>query len=285
MPEVQNGSRGEGEIVINAIGPLGIFEDRKGVRTIFIIASLIILLAGGVTWFIFIESHLPPAERGRRLAEANGCFNCHGDGGLRGAPNPGRTDGSVPTFEGDLMMYAANSEEIRGWIRDGVPESRAKSKSWQKQRDSGVLVMPAFGDRLSDGEIDDLVAFVEAVHGEERPSDPLALAGYRRGKELGCFGCHGPGGRFARPNPGSLKGYIPWWGGRDFSDLVHSREEFDQWVEKGISDRFDGNPLARFFLGRALLEMPAYEDHLDPGDLDALWAYVGWLGAESASDR
>ena len=71
------------------MGTLGIPENRKGIRTIFIIASLIVLLAGGVTWFVFVEPQLPPAGRGRRLAEANGCFGCHGSGGRFSRPNPG----------------------------------------------------------------------------------------------------------------------------------------------------------------------------------------------------
>ncbi|MCI0658045.1 MAG: hypothetical protein L0170_13415, partial [Acidobacteria bacterium] len=78
-------------------------------------------------------------------------------------------------------------------------------------------------------------------------------------------------------NPKSLTGYVPSWDGADFPDLVRDRAEFGQWVEEGTSKRFQKNPIARFFLERAVLKMPAYRDHLEPGDLDALWAYVQWL--------
>jgi mono/diheme cytochrome c family protein len=175
------------------------------------------------------------------------------------------------------MMYAPEPEQIREWIRDGVPETRARSTSWQAERDAGALVMPAFGDRLSDREIEDLVAFVTATGATPVPGDSLARRGMDRARALGCFGCHGPGGRFAPPNPGSFKGVIPSWDGGDFSEVVNGRDDFTQWVENGISDRFHRNPFARFFLDRAAIRMPAYGRFLEPGDVDALWAYVAWL--------
>uniref|UniRef100_A0A832IAK9 C-type cytochrome n=1 Tax=Eiseniibacteriota bacterium TaxID=2212470 RepID=A0A832IAK9_UNCEI len=219
----------------------------------------------------------PAAERGRRLAERLGCFACHGPEGTRGAANPGRTDGSVPNFEGDLMMYASSPEDVRAWIRDGVTPKRAASATWRSERDRGALRMPAFGGRVSDAELDDLVAFVLASAGEPAPADPLAAHGLARAEALGCTGCHGAGGRLARPNPGSFKGYVPPWDGADFAELVRGRAEFDEWVRDGVSRRFAAHPAARFFLERAVLRMPAYGERLQPGDLDALWAYVAWL--------
>jgi mono/diheme cytochrome c family protein len=239
--------------------------------------AVLAVLVAGLGWAWVTRPLLPAAERGRRLAGETGCFACHGPGGTRGAANPGRSGRTVPTFEGDLMMYASSAQEIREWIRDGVTAAKSGSRTWQTERDRGALVMPAFGDRLSEREIDDLVAFVQAQNGSEVPGDSLALAGMHRAKELGCFGCHGPGGRLARPNPGSFKGYVPSWDGADFPDLVQDRPEFDEWVEMGVSAGFANNPVASFFLDRAALSMPAYRDHLVPGDTDALWAYVQWL--------
>jgi mono/diheme cytochrome c family protein len=242
---------------------------------------VVIVLAAAVTARYSIRPQIPPAERGRRLAERAGCFGCHGPGGTRGASNPGRTDRTVPTFEGDLMMYAKSRGEISEWIRDGVTAVRSRSASWRKQRDRGTLRMPAFGKELSLRQIDELVAFVLATAGEPEVEDSLAAAGLERADSLGCTGCHGPGGRFARPNPGSLKGYIPSWDGADFPELARDRAEFREWVERGISKRFERNPIARYFLRRATVVMPAYEQHLAAGDVDALWAYVRWLRGES----
>jgi mono/diheme cytochrome c family protein len=244
-----------------------------------------VLLVGLGTAVLTFRPHLPSAERGRRLALRTGCFACHGPEGTRGAANPGRTDKTVPTFEGDVMMFAKSREQIREWIHDGSTEARRNSETWRKQRASGTLRMPAFGRRLSARQIDDLVAFVEAMAGSIEPEDSRVQHGLERSHALGCDGCHGPGGRFARPNPGSLKGYVPSWDGRDFPELVKDSTEFREWVERGVSRRFATNPLARWFLDRAVLHMPGFEKHLAPGDVEALWAYVLWLRETSPDGR
>ena len=240
---------------------------------------ILVLIAGAgafALWYLALRPKLTAVERGRRLAESNGCFGCHGPEGTRGAANPGRADKTAPNY-GSLMMYAKNKDEVRDWIEDGVTETRAKSETWRAERDRGTIQMPAYGKRLNAAQIDDLVAFVLAAAGEPAPEDSLVLTGRDRTKELGCVGCHGEGGRFARSNPGSLKGYIPPWDGPDYAELVTGRAEFDEWIERGVSRRFEANPLAQYFLKRAALHMPAFKKHLKPGDLDALWAYVSWL--------
>lgn len=246
----------------------------------------LILLGSGVLilWLIFLRPQLPPAERGRRLAEKLGCFACHGPEGIRGTPDPGRSDLTVPTYLGELMMFAAKEEDIREWIRDGLPAGRTKTQSWQKQRQEEAFKMPAFGKRISGKELEYLVEFVKAVNEWTMPEDSLANSGFARAKELGCFGCHGAGGRLSRPNPGSFKGYVASWVGEDFPDLVKNQAEFNEWVNNGISQRFQRNPLARFFLNRAILKMPAFHDHLQPSDLEAIWAYILWLRSKSGSN-
>ena len=241
------------------------------------VALAVTVALGAFVYAWATRPHLPAAERGRRLAERMGCFGCHGPGGIRGANNPGRTDLTVPGFEGDVMMFAKSPDEIRQWITTGTTEKRRVSETWQAQRKAGAIKMPAFGRRLERRQIDDLVAFVRASSGSPEPEDSLAAAGLARADSLGCTGCHGAGGRFARPNPRSLKGYLPSWDGGDFPELVKNREEFGQWVEDGVSKRFDANRAAKFYLARAVLHMPAYHTHLAPGDVDALWAYVQWL--------
>lgn len=248
----------------------------SGMRRLRVALTLAVLAALGAFWAVTLP-HLPAAERGRRLAERHGCFGCHGPGGLHGAANPGRADRTVPGFEGDLMMYAKTPDEVLEWIRDGVNVKRAESKSWRAARAAGALRMPAYGKRLRRQELADLTAFVLAVSGSPEPTDSLARAGRSRVDSLGCTGCHGAGGRLALRNPGSLKGYIPSWDGRDFPELVADRAEFGEWVEHGVSRRLKANAAARFFLRRADVRMPAYERFVAPGDVDAMWAYVGWL--------
>ena len=244
------------------------------------VALLAIVLGGCLA-----PPSLTPVERGRRLAERTGCFACHGPEGRAGIPNPGRKDRTVPDFVDDVMMFADDAEGVREWIRDGATPARARSLTWQDQRRSGTLRMPAFARRLTPAQIEDLVAFVEASAGRPEPADSLAAAGLRRARELGCTGCHGPGGRFERPNPGSFRGYLPSWDGPDFPDLVHDRTEFGEWVEQGLSARFERQTLARFFIRRARLRMPPFRGHLDPGDEDALWGYIRWLRSSTAPRR
>ena len=242
-------------------------------RRVIAVALLAVVLGGcGV-----VPPALTPAERGRRLAERTGCLACHGPGGRGGVANPGRTDRTVPGFGDDVMMFAKDRDAVREWIEDGVPRARAASVTWRAQRDRGTLRMPAFERRLGARQIADLVEFVEASAGRPEPGDSLARLGLERTRTLGCAGCHGPGGRLERENPGSLRGYVPAWDGPDFPDLVRDRAEFDEWVGRGLSRRLAGNALARFFIRRAVLKMPAFERHLEPGDEDALWAYVTWL--------
>src|SRR5262245_40869418 len=218
---------------------------------------MLVAFAAGVAAYMTFRPQLPPAERGRRLAERMGCFGCHGPGGIRGTANPGRTDLTVPGFEGDVMMFAKSPDEIRQWITTGTTEKRRVSHTWQEERRAGALKMPAFGRRLDRRQIDDLVAFVRATSGSPEPTDSLAAYGLERADSLGCTGCHGPGGRYARPNRRSLKGYVPSWDGADFPELVRAREEFGEWVEDGVSKRFAGNRAAKFYLDRAVLHMPA----------------------------
>ena len=252
-------------------------------RTLGVVAAL--LLAAGFALAFARRPNLPAAERGRRIAERTGCFGCHGPGGLRGANNPDRMDKTVPNFADDVMMYAKTPEDIREWIHDGVTRKKAASVTWRMDRDRGALRMPAFKGRMSERDMEDLVAYVMASAGMPEPDDSLAAAGRRRAAELGCVGCHGPGGRLARPNPGSWKGYIPSWDGRDFSEVVRDSAEFRQWVERGVSRRFDSNPLASFFLKRAPVRMPAFEKHLETTDVPALWAYVTWLRSANSGTR
>ena len=252
-------------------------------RWIAVVAACLVL-AAGLAVAVVRRPSLPAAERGRRLAERTGCFGCHGPGGMHGANNPERTDKTVPNFADDVMMYAKTPEEIHEWIHNGVTRKKAASVTWRTDRDRGVLKMPAFKGRMSEKNMDDVVAYVMAASGMPEPDDSLAARGLERAEALGCVGCHGPGGRLARANPGSLKGYVPSWDGSDFPDVVRDSVEFRQWIEHGVSRRFEANPLARFFLRGAALKMPAYEKHLAPTDVPQLWAYVNWLRTEGSRE-
>jgi mono/diheme cytochrome c family protein len=211
--------------------------------------------------------------RGRQLAESMGCFACHGPGGGQPIANPGARGGEVPGWTGGTWrMWNRSAEDLRAWITDGRPPGR--------EPDPGALLhMPAYGARLSPGQIDDLVAYVAAVSQFGPDPDEQVAAGKDAAWRLGCFGCHGPEGRGLLANPGSFTGYVPPWDGHDYAELVRDEAEFRQWVRRGVCDRLARNPVAREFLSRQAISMPAYGDHVSDRELRALYAYVGWVRA------
>lgn len=179
------------------------------------------------------------------------------------------------------MMYVKNEAEIREWILDGIP-NRLSHENGGRVHDGPALPirMPAFRGRVTDDEVSELVAYYKAVAVfDSIPED--ARRGYRLAADHGCFGCHGPGGLLGARNPGSFKGYIPPWRGRDFADVVRNDDELRAWIQDGAIRRFASNPLARYFTTRQLTHMPAFHDVITASELDDLVTYIHWLGGEN----
>jgi mono/diheme cytochrome c family protein len=217
-------------------------------------------------------------QRGWAVAESHGCFTCHGVGGHRGMTDPGHGLEDIPPWSGGLMtMYAQSETEIREWIQDGMTKRVRADPEQMKLREGAAIAMPSFREVLSDADLAGLVAYVKAVADFDKPEDAKAEAGRQVAIQYGCFNCHGPQGRGALDNPGSLKGYVPAWDGPDYAELVRGDEEARQWILDGRARRLQDNPLARFFLDRQKVAMPAYRKHLKEADMDALLAYIRWL--------
>lgn len=195
-------------------------------------------------------------------------------------PNPGSDELEVPGWSGGtLMMYVEKPGEIEEWIRDGIPQRLKESGHTHE----AVLHMPAFGHLISDAELADLASYVRAIGGIAAPEGGVALDGYRVAAKLGCFGCHGPGGRIGSSNPRGYKRAVPAWTGNDYEELVHNEEELRSWILNGSIPRFERNPFAQFFFDRQVIRMPSYRDVLQAGELDALVEYIEWLrGGEDA---
>lgn len=175
------------------------------------------------------------------------------------------------------MMYVKEESEIREFILDGISKRRAASETARAVRERAAIRMPAYRDRLSDDETDDVVAAFLVLSGMKRPRDGTPeFEGLAEAEEHGCLSCHGAGGSGGLPNPGSFTGFIPGWYGADFRDLVRDRAEFDAWVRDGTIPRLSGNPAARWFLERQKIRMPRYRE-MPAEDLHAIWAYVSWL--------
>jgi mono/diheme cytochrome c family protein len=262
-------------------------------RTAVIVGVLVVLVAGAWGALAYVRRpRVTPALRGSQLAGELGCFACHGPGGTGGVPNPGSEVEDVPAWDGgNAMMYVQNEQEIREWILYGKPkrlqeeqgdESPGRSEAGRDRHhldndgDHLPIAMPAFEGVISSDDLEDLVAYYRAVAAFDTPPT-RAKKGYRAASRLGCFGCHGPGGRVGSRNPRSFKGYIPPWHGRDFADLVKNEEELRQWILDGKIERLESNPLARYFMRRQLIQMPAYRGILDDGELEDLVAYIQWL--------
>ena len=78
-------------------------------------------------------------------------------------------------------------------------------------------------------------------------------------------------------NPGSFKGYVPSFWGRDFDDLVRDDAELRQWLRDGKIARIADHPVGGWFFRRQALKMPAYGSRLTDEEIDALVAYVRWI--------
>jgi mono/diheme cytochrome c family protein len=244
------------------------------------------LRAGESAWLAYPAVRdliMPPrtnaAQRGRTLAATVGCFNCHGPGGHGGTPNPGSKTGQVPSFhEGTIMMYARNDQDLREYILDGAPAAKRARPDYRAEIDAQAIHMPAFKGFVSSAQVEDLIAYLRATSDLLAPPDGSVAA---RGADIvaadGCFNCHGNMGIGGMPNPGSLKGYIPGFGGADFDELVRTDDELRGWIADGGIPRLRQDALASYFLARQRIQMPAYKERLQPGDVDALVAYVRWL--------
>ncbi|HXE72731.1 MAG TPA: c-type cytochrome [Candidatus Nitrosotenuis sp.] len=214
------------------------------------------------------------------LAESKGCFACHGPGGKGGVSNPGSEDLEVPSLDGgSLLHYVRSAQEIEEYVRYGHPLRLKDDRQYQDEIRRAALRMPAYGDRLSDEEIRDLVAFILAANVLPRPPESLVeeLAGMQLVYDKGCTGCHGPSGAGGLSNPGSFKGYIPGWRGTDYDELVRDSAELEEWIDRGEIARLRNNPLAAWFLDRQVIKMPAYRDHLSAGEKAQMVAYIRWL--------
>jgi len=221
---------------------------------------------------------------------------------------------------GMAMMYVKDEKEIREWILDGRPWRLAmrdslNARAEQEQRDAArraadstgasqsnvrddaehmlsqkmashndqaprpPLHMPAYRGVINDAQLEDLVAYYKVI-ADFSDMPEAARAGYHAARDLGCFGCHGPGGLITANNPRSFKGYIPPWRGADYKDLVRSDDELKQWILNGRIDRLKNNRPALFFTRRQVIKMPAYRGVATDSTLAAVMDYVKWVSGK-----
>lgn len=245
---------------------------------------VVALQSAWLAWPVVRDIVMPPyasdIDQGRALAQGFGCFTCHGPGGRGGVPNPGSKGGEVPSFhEGTLMMYAHDDQDLREYILDGAPAKKLARPEYVAEMQAQAIRMPAYRAVVSSRQVDLLVAYLRAASDLLGPADEPAARGAELALENGCFACHGELGGGGLPNPGSLKGYIPGFGGPDFDELVQNDDELRGWIADGGIPRLLDDPAARFFIDRQRIQMPAFKAHLSPADIDALVAYVRWVAS------
>jgi mono/diheme cytochrome c family protein len=232
-------------------------------------AALCVVAVSAVTAVFWWRSpNVGPVQRGADLALAQGCLGCHGGPGVSPL---------LPRHFTDLDDV--DPATLREWILDGMAEVVRQDVEARGALEAAAIRMPAWRGRLSRAQVDDLVAYLRASASADVPDDPAGRTGQAVAERLGCFGCHGPGGRGAGRNPGSFKGYIPPWDGRDFAELVADEGELREWILAGRPQRLQANPLARFFLDRQAIRMPAFRGQITEEELRALEVYIGWLRA------
>lgn len=250
------------------------------ISIIMIIAMCLTLLSPAVR-AVFFSSGISEETQGMLIARDMGCFHCHGDMGAGGVPNPGGAD--IPAWQGfTFMMSMQNEAELREWILDGAPKRLLESKSFREKRAARTIQMPGYRGRLTNRELDALVIFYQGVSGIVWPKNEDAEKGYEVAEAKGCFACHGPAGRIALRNPGSLTGRIPAWNGPNYDHLVQNETELREWIMKGQPQRLANHTIAQWFLKRQKVHMPAYEGQITEEEYQAIAAYIRWLRTPSA---
>lgn len=117
-----------------------------------------------VAWVRAVSDFGPipePAAAGRDLASRLGCFGCHGPQGRGDTPNPGSLKGYIPSWSGpDYPELVRDETELREWIRDGGPARLRGSSVASFFLKRQLIRMPAFGDRVSDGEARQIADYI-----------------------------------------------------------------------------------------------------------------------------
>jgi len=104
------------------------------------------------------------AAAGRQLAREHGCLSCHGFEGAGGLPNPRSLGGFIPGFLGrNFADLVQDREEFREWVMDGTSSRLAKNPVVRFFWDRQQISMPAYRGDLTDDEVDQLWAWVEAL--------------------------------------------------------------------------------------------------------------------------
>jgi cytochrome c oxidase cbb3-type subunit 3 len=166
----------------------------------------------------------------------NNCSQCHGSGGAGAVGYPNLLD--------DAWLWGGLREDIAYTVRHGIRN--------EEDPDARYSEMPAFGEILTDEEIDQLVQYVLAMSGQDHDATAAAQA-----EELfldNCSACHGEDGLGMRDV-----------GAPNLTDAI--------WLYGG-----DPETLRETLLYSRYGVMPPWGERLGEANVRAVAAYVHQLG-------
>jgi mono/diheme cytochrome c family protein len=106
---------------------------------------------------------------GREVAVRFGCFGCHGPEGRGLVANPGSLTGYVPPWDGDdYPELVRGDSELAQWVRNGISDRFRANPAARHLLRAQAIPMPAYGDRISDEELEALGAYIQWVRAHPR---------------------------------------------------------------------------------------------------------------------
>lgn len=111
----------------------------------------------------------PEVAAGREVAVRFGCFGCHGPEGRGLVANPGSFKGYIPAWDGDDYLELVESdEEFRQWVRNGISDRFRANPAARHFLERQQVPMPAYGDRVSEADLEHLLAYVRWLRANPR---------------------------------------------------------------------------------------------------------------------
>lgn len=107
---------------------------------------------------VIVDEFIPSASRGASLF-ANTCFSCHGENGLGGVENADGTE-VAPAINDTATLKKNNNDWYEQVIVNGLPASG----------------MPIWGQTLSNNQVEDLIALIEAWRAGEDVAPEATVA-------------------------------------------------------------------------------------------------------------
>ncbi|HEY0781471.1 MAG TPA: c-type cytochrome [Thermoanaerobaculia bacterium] len=106
---------------------------------------------------------------GRDAIARLGCFGCHGPEGRGVVANPGSFKGYIPPWDGaDYPDLVQNAAELKQWVRSGVSDRFKANPAARHFVETQVVQMPAYGDKVSDADLDAIGAYIAWVRANPR---------------------------------------------------------------------------------------------------------------------